>query len=207
MLQAEERFDDDNKLIYRSTITNDTTNRVILSTYTEQQTALGLQKHHVIYMYNNRSFLVQIIYKNSEDIVFEHYEIVNNEYGNPVELSGFASDGNSFGRETGTYLYDKNKLITSVIRTDGTVLSTDTMTINFKKSILMPDEGMAFNPQGDLISWIRKDIKGNKTYFEATLTYDNRGNCISEITYQIITKPNGKRKQQIHSDIRKEYVY
>jgi hypothetical protein len=81
------------------------------------------------------------------------------------------------------------------------------MTIDFKKNTLLPDEGMTFNPQGDLISWIRKDIKGNKTYYEATLTYDIRGNCTSEITYQIITKPNGKRKQQIYSDIKKEYVY
>lgn len=207
MLVTEERFDDDNKLTLRLARTNDTTNRLILSSTTESWTALGAQTHVITYQYNNQHFLVQIIYKNKAGNVFEHYEIVNNEHGNPIEISGFAADGSPYGKETATYLYDKNKLITSVIKPDGTILNTDTSTINFKKSIAMPDEGMTFNPQGDLVTWIRKDYKGNKTYFEAILTYDSRGNCIIETTYEVGTKLNGERKKQLYSDKKREYIY
>ncbi len=207
MLVTEERFDDDNKLNLRLARINDTTNRLILSSTAESWTILGLQKHVITYQYNNQHFLVQIIYQNIAGNVFEHYEIANNERGNPVEISGFAADGSPYGKETATYLYDKNKVITSVIKPDGTILNTDTSTINFKKNIIMPDEGMTFNPQGDLVNWIRKDYKGNKTFFEATLTYDSRGNCINETTYEISTKSNGEHKKQLYSDKKREYTY
>ncbi|MCS3737571.1 hypothetical protein [Mucilaginibacter dorajii] len=208
MLLTEERFDEDNQLTSRSTYTNDTVNRLVLENSYEDWTKItGTTKETIEYIYDSNNFLVRVLDKNKLGNVYEKFEIINNEHGDPIDLAGYRFNNALFGRESATYLYNQNKAIVSVSKADGTVLSTDTMLIKFKKALQFPTPDMAFNEQGDMINWTTKNFNGTQTFYTAKFDYDNKGNCTNETIYKVTIKPNGKQKQEINRNFKKEYFY
>jgi hypothetical protein len=208
MLLTEERFDEEGQLTSRSTYINDTINRLVLANNYEGWTKIpGPTRETKEYIYDNNHFLVRILDKNEMGNIYEKFEIINNEHGDPIDLAGYRFNNALFGRESATYLYDQNKAIVSVAKADGTVLSTDTMLIKFKKALQFPTPDMVFNDRGDMINWTNKNFNGTQTFFTAKFVYDSKGNCTDETIYKITIKANGKQKQEINRNFKKEYFY
>lgn len=122
-------------------------------------------------------------------------------------MSLFDGNGNSFGKETATYLYDKNKVVTSVVSNDGRVLSCDTVKISFTQAGKFPSENEAYNANGDLKNWTSRNLNGTETAFEEEYTYDSFGNCTENKIFKVTVKGDGKRKRENDRIFRKEYTY
>jgi hypothetical protein len=208
MLMMEERFNEDDQLIERLTYTNDTTNRLVLSRIFERWAKItGPTKETAEYIYDSKHFLVRVLDKNKLGNVYDRFEIINNEHGDPIDLAGYYFNNVMFGRESATYIYDHNKAIISVAKPDGTVLTTDTMLIKFKNAAKYPAPNVNINDHGDIISWTSKNFNGSQTFFTAKFVYDSKGNCTDETIYKVTMKANGKQKQEINRNFKKEYFY
>lgn len=208
MLLKEERFNEGGSLTVRLTYSNDTVNRLTLTRMFERWNQFGNTKETAYYIYDSNKFLIRITDINANDKVIRRSEIRCNEKGDPIELRLFDPNGKPFGMETASYLYDKNKTVTTVISNEGSILSTDTIKISFREAYLYPSGVERYNLNGDLIIWTSQNFsKTETTLFESEYSYDNFGNCTQEITYKVKVKANGKRKREISKDLKKEYVY
>jgi hypothetical protein len=207
MLLTEERYDEKGVMSARLTYTNDTVHRVTQSRTIERWTAFGYTKEIAFYTYDTRVFLVAITDKDANGDIIRQTNIVCNDKGHPVELSLFDGNGNSYGKETASYLYDKNRVVTAVLSTDGKVLSGDTIKISFTDASKFPGPHEVYNLQGDLTNWNSKNYNGSETIYEEEYTYDSFGNCTESRIYRISIKGNGKRKRENDRIFRKEYFY
>jgi len=207
MLLMEERYDGEGTLKARLTYTNDTANRLKLTRIFERWNQFGYSKETAFYNYDTSHFLVSTIDKDANGNILRQSNLVCNDRGHPVELSLFAGNGNFFGKELATYLYDMNKVATSVISNDGKTLSSDTTKINFKTASLFPGNGETYNANGDLIYWASKNLKGTETIYEEEYTYDSFGNCIESRIYKVTIKANGNKKRDIDRVFKKHYTY
>lgn len=207
MLLTEERYDDNGILKARLTYTNDTTYRVKLTRAFERWTKFGYSKETAFYTYDKNFFLIATTDKDANGKVICQTNLVCNDKGDPIELSLFDGNGNSFAKETATYLYDKNKVITSVISNDGAVLSSDTVKISFIEASKFPTANEVYNTNGDLTNWTRQNLNGSETIFEEEYTYDSFGNCTENKIFKVTVKGNGKRKRESDRIFRKEYSY
>ncbi len=209
MLITEERRDDNDELTSRLIYTNDTVNRIVLSrAYEQWNKILGHTQETAVYVYDNKHFLVRVLDKNAAGNIYDKFEIENNEHGDPIALSGFNFNGQLFGREKAAYFYDKNKAAVSVIRNDGEILSTDTITVRYKKNILFKEPDMAFNDNGDMTAWSSQNYKHTQTtFYESDFTYDSKGNCTNQTIYKVTIKKNGKRKREMNREFKKVYIY
>jgi hypothetical protein len=207
MLITEERFNESGSLTARLIYTNDTINRLILTRTFERWTTIGYLKETAYFSYDSNKFLVGTTDKDASGNIMRQTNFVCNDKGHPVELSLFDGKGNSYGREIATYLYDKNKVVTSVISNDGRLLTTDTIKISFKEASLFPDSNEVYNSAGDLISGVRKNLDGTGTIYEQEYIYDKFGNCTENKIYKVTVKGNGKRKREKDRIFRKEYTY
>lgn len=106
------------------TYTNDTVHRIELSRVFERWTQFGYSKETAFYTYDKNFFLIGITDKDADANIIRQTNLICNEKGHPIELSLFDGNGNSFGKETATYLYDKNKVVMSVVSNDDRVLSS-----------------------------------------------------------------------------------
>ncbi|MBK8042627.1 MAG: hypothetical protein IPK21_08150 [Haliscomenobacter sp.] len=131
MLLTEERFDENGRLKARFTNTNDTVHRITLSRVFERWTPLGYSKETAFYTYDKNFFLIGNTNKDANGNIISQTNLVCNQNGHPIELTLLDGNGNSFGKEIANYLYDKNKVVTSVVANDGSVLSIDTIKISF----------------------------------------------------------------------------
>lgn len=207
MLLTEERFDESGNLKAKLTYTNDTANRLKLTTIFERWTQLGYSKETAFYTYDSHHNLTGIIDKDADGNIIRQTSFAVNEKGHPIELALFDGNGNSFGKENASYLYDKNRVVTSVVANDGRVLSTDTIKISFLRASMFPADGEAYNSSGDLTNWTRRNLKGTATEFEEEYLYDSFGNCTENRIYKVMIKDNGKRKREIDRVFKKQYTY
>jgi len=206
MIIKEEDFDESEKLIKRLTFINDTTKHSIIEIILERWNSFGNTTQFDYYSYDTSNFLVGIENKNIHGTIFSSWKIINNEVGNPIEISGFDANGNSYGQETATYLYDMNRVVTHVISNNGQIISTDTLKIKFKKNE-HDDKEDIYNDKGDITRYLSKNLNGTKTSFQINYTYDTAGNCINEEKYIVTMKSNGKQKLKLKSTSQKEYLY
>ena len=207
MLLLEERYDETGTLKAKLTYTNDSINRLKLTRTFERWTNLGYTKETAFYSYDSTRSLIRSTDKDASGRTMRLAEIVCNDRGLPIELSLFDGHGNSFGKETATYLYDRNRVVTAVVSTDGKIISTDTIKISFTTGSLFPNEKEIYNSHGDLVNWTRKNLNKTETIFEEEYTYDTLGNCTENKIYKVIVKGNGKRKRKIDRIFRKQYTY
>jgi hypothetical protein len=207
MLLTEERYDENGILKSRLTYTNDTVHRIKMSRVFERWTQFGYSKETAFYTYDKNFFLVGTSDKDANGNVIRQTNLVCNDKGHPIELLLFDVKGNPFGKETATYLYDKNKVVTSVVANDGRVLSVDTVKINFTSASKFPGDNEVYNVSGDLTSWARRNLNGSETIFEEEYIYDNFGNCTENKIFKVSVKGNGKRKRENDRIFKKEYFY
>ena len=207
MLITEERFDENGSLKARLTYTNDTINRLKLTRTFERWTQFGYSKETAIYSYDSNKFLTGTTDKDASGNIIRQTNLVCNHNGHPTELSLLDGNGNSFGKEIATYLYEKNQVVTSVISNDGRILSSDTIKISFNKASSFPNDKEIYNSNGDLITWTRRNLDRTETIFEEEYTYDKFGNCTKNKIYKVTVKGSGKRKRTMDRIFKKEYTY
>jgi hypothetical protein len=128
--------------------------------------SLDIRKRQQFYTYDNNFFLIGTTNKDANGNIIQQANLICNDKGHPIELSLYDGKGNSFGKETATYLYDKNKVVTSVVANDGRVLSSDTRKISFTLASKVPGDNEIYNVDGDLTNWTRRNLNGCKTIFE-----------------------------------------
>lgn len=207
MLLMEERFDEAGNRNVRMILVNDTIHRIITAQTFERWTKYGYSKQITSYEYDDNKFLVGITTKDAAGNMINYTQIKNNDKGHPVEMIVFDSDGNPFGKETATYLYETNQYITSVITNDGKLLSSVTNRLNFRDAYLYPGITSSFNDHGDETKWVSKGLNGEERFYEADYTYDQYGNCTEERIYKVTYKSGGKSKRAIERIFKKEYRY
>jgi hypothetical protein len=207
MLVTEERYDENGELETRLTYTNDTIHKLKLTRSFERRNEFGFSKETAFYIYDTNYFLINTIDKNANGSIIRQSNLVCNDRGYPIQLSLFDGNGNLFGKETATYLYDINKVVTSVVANDGRVLSSDTIKINFVKADQFPTDKDKYNENGDLVNWISKSFDGSETIYEGEYVYDSFLNCTEERIYKITVNENGTRKRKIDRIFRKKYTY
>jgi hypothetical protein len=115
MLLIEERFDEEGKVDERLTYVNDTTRRLTLSRTFERWTQSGYSKETAFQTYDNNNYLIGTTDKDANGNIIRQTNLIVNGKGHPVELALLDGNGNPFGRETATYLYDQNKVVTAVV--------------------------------------------------------------------------------------------
>jgi hypothetical protein len=207
MLLVEEHYDDNGTLKVRLTYTNDSINRLKLTRAFERWNQFGFSKETAFYNYDSKHFLISTTDKDANGNILRQSDLICNDKGHPIQLSLFDGNGNSFGKEIATYLYDINKVVTSVVSNDGKTLSSDTIKISFKNASLFPNDRETYNANGDLVNWTSKNFKGAETIYEEEYAYDNFGNCTEERIYKVTVKGNGKRKRELDRVFKKQYTY
>ncbi|MFL5742930.1 MAG: hypothetical protein ACJ75B_22110 [Flavisolibacter sp.] len=207
MLFTEERFDESGTLKARLTYTNDTANKLKLTRTFERWTQLGYSKETAFYTYDSNHHLIGITDKDSNGNVIRQTDLILDEKGYPIQLALFNGNGDSFGKEIASYLYDRNTAVTSVVANDQRILSTDTIKISFINASMFPGNKETYNSNGDLTNWARRNLNGSETIFEEEYLYDSFGNCIENSIYKVTLKGNGKRKREIDRVFKKQYTY
>jgi hypothetical protein len=207
MLLIEERYDEGRTLKARLTYTNDTTNRLKLTRTFERWNQFGFSKEIAFYNYDSSHFLIGTTDKDANGNILRQSDLVCNDKGHPIQLSLSDGNGNTFGKEIATYLYDINKVVASVVSNDGRTLSSDTVKISFKTASLFSSDGETYNANGDLINWTNRNFKGEETIYEYEYSYDSFGNCIEEKMYKVTVKRNGNKKRNIDRIFKKDFTY
>lgn len=207
MLLTEEQYDGNGALKARLTYTNDTVHRIKLVRVFERWTQFGYLKETAFYTYDANLFLIGTTDKDANGNIIRQTNLVCNEKGHPIELSLFGGNGNFFGKETARYLYDKNRVVTSVVSNDGRVLSSDTIKISFTEASKYPAENEVYNANGDLANWTRRNFNGSETIFQEEYSYDSFGNYTENRIYKVTVKASGKRKREKDRILKKEYFY
>lgn len=206
MLLSEERFDENGKLKARLNYINDTVHRLILSDTFERWSQFGQFKEITFFTYDANDFLKQISTQDENGVTLRLAEMKNDEKGNPVELLLSDGNGNSFGKEKAEYLYEKNKVITTVISKEGKILSTDTSKISYKNARLFPGTDESFNDIGDIVYWTSKTISGKELIYEEEYFYDHFGNWTENRIYKTTVKPNGEREKEIKGYLKRNIL-
>jgi YD repeat-containing protein len=205
MLIFEERRDEIGNLQTQLTYVIDTINRRKLSRTIERWYGWsGYSKETAYFSYDDHNFLVRWTDVDANGKTRYVSFILCNTNGDPIEILLFDGNGNSYGKETAIYDYNRNEVITNVLSNKSIVLSKVTTTIDFSKAYLFNKHGCIYNEQGDIIKSV--DATG-KIGYSYEYTYDIYGNCIEQKIYKITIRKNGKEKRRIDRIFRKEYTY
>ena len=183
LVAAEERFDGNGKLEAKLTRQFDPTGTKITSTKFERWLRGTYTVEISSYSYNEKGHLTEIIKQDADGKTLFYAKILNNDNGHPIQLESFDGNGNSYGIEVAEYDYAKNEALTKVLDRNGKQLSTNTITIDFKKMVEFPRNGDEFNELGDLMSSEKYSYKRK---------YDNYGNWTLTTIYK---KVDGKLKK------------
>jgi hypothetical protein len=206
MIQTEERFDESGSRTAKLTYKNDTVNHRCLETIFERWGKTGYGQETTLYTYDANHALIRVTDQDARGSIMRISKITNNEKGHPVELLLTDGGGNPFGRETGTYFYDRNSVVAAVFDNDGNQLSADTMKISLKDARLHPVEGTVYNEQGDVVKWTSKQGNGAPDLYETEYVYDAFGNCTDEVIYKVEVKA-GKPKKKRERHFERQYTY
>jgi len=212
MLLTEERFDESGNRTARLTHKNDTVNQRCLETVFERWGKTGYGQETTRYTYDANHTLIRVTDLDPRGSIMRISQITNNEKGHPVSLLLTDAGGNPFGKETGTYLYERNSVVNTVFDNDDNKLSADTMVISLKDAHLHPAADAVYNEQGDLVKWTSKQSSGAKDFYEAEYVYDAFGNCTDEVIYKVEVKEtksaaNAKPKKKRERRFERQYTY
>ena len=206
MLLTEERYTQDGILTAKLTYINDTARHRTRSRIFERWLKYGRSKDIAAYQYDEHGFLTGSIDSNANGKIIDIVKIVNNSKGNPIELVLLDANNNPLGKETAEYDYDKNTVIRSVFKNDGTTVSSDTSKIRFDV-ITSSDDKNNYNQYNDALSYSTKNSNGSVNLYECEYQYDKTGNWIEQKIYKITLKPNGKKERQLDRLFKREITY
>ncbi|SDP55892.1 hypothetical protein SAMN05428975_1799 [Mucilaginibacter sp. OK268] len=207
MLLTEERYTQDGILTAKLTYINDTTRHLKLARIFERWLKYGRGKEIATNQYDEHGFLIGTIDSTAHGKLIDVVKIVNNSKGDPIELVLFDANNNPFGKETAEYNYDKNTVVTSVFKNDGTKLSSDTAKIRFTPATISEEDKSNYNQYNDAISYSTKNLNGSVNLYECEYRYDKTGNWIEQKTYIITLKSNGKKERQLNKIFKREITY
>jgi hypothetical protein len=207
MLVLQQDFDEEGKLTKSLAFKNDTNKRIILERTLERWTNTITISDTAYYNYDVNNHLTGIEEKNAKGQTFSTCKIINDEKGNPIELTLFDNYGNFIGKEIASYNYEQNKVVTHVVSNSGENISSDTLKITYKKIISSVPGQDNYNDKGDIISYSSKNLNGTKTLFHEIYQYDSFGNCTDQEIYIVTTKSNGKQKLKLDRTFKKQYLY
>ncbi|WP_298735736.1 hypothetical protein [uncultured Chitinophaga sp.] len=207
MLLTEERFDENGNRTARLTHKNDTVHRRCLERTFERWGKTGYGRETTIYSYDASHFLTGVTDMDANGATMLISKITNNEKGHPVALSLTDGQKNVIGKETATYLYDRNSVVIAAFDNDGNRLSTDTMKISLKNARSYPEEGVVYNDHGDVVKWTGKPSNGARDVYETEYVYDAAGNCTDEVIYKVETKGAAKPRKKRERRFERQYTY
>lgn len=208
MVLTEEYFDENGTRTARQTNKNDTVNRRCLESKFERWGKTGYGEEITVYNYDANHFLVRITDQDGKGSVSRVSKIVNNDKGHPVELTLYDQAG-LYGKETATYFYDRNTVVTAVLGNDDNLIASDTAKISFRDAYLHPKEGEVYNEHGDVTRWSDKQFDGETALFEEEYIYDAFGNCIDAVIYKVeaTRSANAKPKKRKYGRLERQYTY
>lgn len=207
MLLTEERYDQEGILTAKLTYTNDTTRHLKLSRVFERWLKYGRSKETAIYKYDERGFLVTSTDSNATGKIIDIAKMTNNSKGDPIELNLFNANNELLGKETAEYNYDKNTVVISVFKNDGTKLTADTSKIRFTPDTISKEDKNNYTQYNDILSYTSKNVNGSITLFECEYQYDSKGNWIEQKIYKVKPEPNGKKKRILDRLFKRHITY
>lgn len=207
MLLTEEHFDENGTRTARLTRKNDTINRRCLENKFERWARTGYGEEITIYSYDANHFLIGVTDKDGRGRISRVSKIVNDDKGHPVQLTLYDGLGGLYGKETATYFYDRNSVVTAVLGNDDNLIATDTASISFRDAHLYPKEGNLYNEHDDATKWVSRQFDGEMAVFEAEYIYDASGNCIDAVTYKLEPMRGGKSKKKKYGRLERQYTY
>jgi hypothetical protein len=195
MLFSEERYNQEGILTAKLTYTNDATRHIILSRIFEQWLKYGRTKEITVYKYNDQGFLISSTDSTGTGKLIDVAKTTNNSKGHPAELNLFNARNEPSGKETAEYNYDKNTVVITVFKNDGTKLSADTSKVNQDSS------------QNEALSYSIKSTNGSVTLFESEYQYDSKGNWIEQKIYKVEPGPNDQKKRTLNKWLKRHIAY
>ncbi|MEZ2334944.1 hypothetical protein AB6735_04890 [Mucilaginibacter sp. RCC_168] len=205
MLLTEERYTQDGILTAKLTYINDTTRHLKLSRIFERWLKYGRSKEIAVSHYDEHGFLIGSIDSTANGKIIDVVKIVNNSKGDPIELVLFDANNNPFGKETAEYNYDKNTVVASVFKNDGTKLSSDTAKIRFDAASSYDKSN--YNQYNDVVGYSTTNLNGSVNLYECEYKYDKTGNWTEQKIYKTTLKPNGKKERQLDRFFKREITY
>ncbi|NOW95283.1 hypothetical protein [Mucilaginibacter sp. SG564] len=206
MLLTEERYTQDGILTAKLTYINDTTRHLKRSRIFERWLKYGRGKEIASNQYDEHGFLTGTIDSTANGKIIDVVKIVNNSKGDPTELVLFDANNNPTGKETAEYNYDKNTVVISVFKNDGTKVTSDTSKIRFDV-ITSSEDKSNYNQYNDVLSSSTKNLNGSVNLYEFEYRYDKTGNWIEQKIYKTTLKPNGKKERQLDRLFKREITY
>lgn len=164
---SELRYDSDNNLKQRLTRIYDSTGTWCLARKFENwHRYLGHTIEIASYNYDSKNYLINITDKDQNGKIFRKTDIINNEKGNPIELTGYIGD-KIVGKEKNKYNYEANEIIIEYYNNNDELISSQITTIDSSKTNSVD----VINEYGD----ITKTAK-----YEMEIKYDKFGNWIKK---------------------------
>lgn len=180
---VELRYNEDTTLKQRLIRTYDSTGvRCLVTTFENWHPILGHRVETTFNEYDAKGTLNTITKKGPRNNIIRQTKIINNEKGNPIELTMYF-ENQIQGKEIASYNYEKNEVTISYFNSHNEIINTQTVTIESNKS----QEGDIVNENGDIIK--------SKNY-QKEIKYDKYGNWIKEV-YSVIK--NGKKIKKSES--------
>lgn len=173
---TELRYDENDILKQRLTRMYDSTQTICIARKFENwHPLLGHTTEIASYSYDSNGSLINVKDKDQNGKIFRQTIIINDEKGNPIELTNFV--GNEIiGKEITSYNYEKNEAIIQYFNKTGELVNSQTTKIEYSKS----NPADIVNDYGDIVK--------SATY-EMEIKYDKFGNWTKK-KYSTIT--NGK---------------
>lgn len=165
----EERYNEDNELIFKREVDFKADTLEIKSITTRKIPLFGNEITTTHYIYDNNNFLIGTEKYNTKNQLIEVVTIENNDKGNPISL---VINNGEFGSEKATYDYKNNSYSSFVYNTKGELVSSSLYnTLNYQK----PTNENIFNEYGDMVS---------SQMFLFEYKYDEYGNWIKQTRYK-----------------------
>jgi hypothetical protein len=201
-------FDENGNVTTRVDYIYDTIKRIILeSKLTELNVLFPTNRVRTLYQYETSNSPIRIQHLNSQGNVLSEVLLKNDSSGLPIKLQLFEPPGNLIGTEVASYIPADNKAIVSVANSDGKILSTDTMKINFKYAHKFHDPHINYNEKGDVTYSKSLWANGSIHYREYEYIYDKTGNWIDQKAFEVSDKSKGKKKREMKSHFKRKIIY
>lgn len=166
------RYDENNVLKQRLTRIYDSTGvRNIARKFENWHPLIGHTMEVTSYEYDINGFLTKVIDKNQNGNNIRQTNIVNNEKGHPIELTGLVRNL-IIGKETAVYDYDKNEVSISYFNSLGELLSSQITKIESTKG----ENGDIINERGDIIQ---------SSKYKVEIKYDKFGNWVRKVFFDV----------------------
>lgn len=180
------RYDENKILKQRLTRLYDATGTRIISTRLDNwHSLIGHFYDTKYYYYDTNGFLSKIFEKDSNNNIIRQTFIINNEKGNPLELSIVEGD-QIIAKETAEYNYEQNEVVIKYFTGSDELLNTDLRRISYTER----ESNDIINEYGDI-------VKTNA--YQNNIKYDKYGNWIKKVYFKIENGKLVKKTQQVRS--------